>query len=687
MKKSMKFKVILVEFINSILVLGLIVSANPSILRAQNSVLNNAAPNWESQYGQLDYMVNTSDVPKSAVQRQLNLSQWFAFAGLVAIINCGNLSLYDVDIWAAGSAYYMTHSLILRAKEKKIAENIAKIRDENAKVNSETSESSDAQRKKRNDQVESMEQILAAQKDAINLINAKTNMLQAMVVIYGAAFAALTAMLISSEGVPTPWLCQNTKGQGMNKVELLMLQIREHIMKGFSIMNILPGLVTSAVQKATSSHELNSKMKTKYLAKINRQNEILKISMDKLKFVLSSLSSLIVASAQAQESNPKEENVYKGKLNDKKNNYEKAQREENQAKGALKNTKSQLKYDKKNRDKECFDEDTKNIESANKEYNLKKQATKTAANELADAKTALAKDTVDAGANLLGKTLYFPYVRLVLYGAAAVLTQISVSRNRKDIKVYREKISKFESDLNELKANVGKNLIEDSKDGNKTSENGAIAYGNNPGCMVTKNGNYEYDATCDCAKTNSCTSFSDKLPKDNKLDGTKELVSNVDKLMSGKIDINNEKVLDELSSKTMSTMSLLGSEVNKLRSSQDKNAKPIDFNNDAMNMIKYATGRTIANLASNTSSSVLSGSRQSKSGLGDYGAFQFGSDNKTVQSGVAKSVDLNAENKDMDLELGDVHTDADDSVFDVISIRYQKTVLPSLSKSAEINAK
>jgi hypothetical protein len=572
--------------------------------------------------------VTTSSTPKHKIQRDLTIANFFALGGLLATVTCANTSVMDVNVWLGGSIYFLTYSQILKHKEKKLVEKINNIRKETggwtsfeeaqAAMSATEKEKNDKIKKGREDQSETMRLILDAQREAIDLIKKKNNLLKHMTVIYGASATILGIMLVKSwqsGGNDNTTLCQ-PKANNMNAAEKALNKISKTILSGSSIMSVLP-FALGALKK--TSYIQDKKNQNNILVKEFLHNE--KIISELFKFtqlVSNKFSNFVFPSAQASGKPVPEESV------------------------------------------KFFSND----------------AGTTSATTSSPADSSAIKE----GENLLGKTLFQPYVRLGLYSTMMIYNSIAVTRNDKDIGAYNEKIDYFENDLNALKSDTKRHLnLEEQTQTTNTNNNLTtstnIQNNNLMGCIKMVNNQPTHDPLCECAKTNSCMSFSNQLPP-NTPEELKNLIKDVDKHFAGNNAwINDDKKSDEMVNRAVSASDRMLNDVNLELSKKDKG---IDLKGNVKNMIKALNqkdGGSKLALASAGGSSSKSHSSSSSSGIGDYN-FPFGGagDAKPNQGGVYMKDEMSPE----EIPLNDIHTTVEDSVFDVVSLRYKKTAFPRL---------
>jgi len=612
MRKKIQLQLMSLFLIPALIVLS---DPNKGFAQAASSSTSSSVPSyhktWEQEYAYLDHMVTTSSTPKHKIQRDLTIANFFALGGLLATVTCANTAVMDVNVWLGGSIYFLTYSQILKHKEKKLVEKINNIRKESGgwtaseetqtARNATTNSQNEKIKKGREDQAATMELVLMAQREAIDLIKKKNNLLKHMTFIYGASATILGIMLVKSwqsGGNDNTTLCRPDLEGARNKVEKVMVKIRDEIMMGFSIMSILP---MALGQLKKTSHLFKPDIHESLIKEYESNLSILDKLNKNLTKIYNVFSSFIIADSIAM--NPINPSM----------------------------------------DKEI--------------------------------EAALLKE----GETFLGNTLFQPYVRLGLYSTMMIYNSIAVTRNDRDIGAYREKIDYFEKDLNALKSDTKRHLSLEEQTQSSTTNNNLMASthiqnNNLMGCIKMVNNQPTHDPLCECAKTNSCMSFSNQLPP-NTPQELKDLVKDVDKHFAGdNAWIHDEKKSDEMVNRAMSASDKMLNDVNLELSKKDKG---IDLKGNVKNMIKSLNqkdGGSKLALAS-SGGSAISKDSSSSSGIGDY-SFPFGNSGeaKPSQGGVYVKDEIPPE----DIPLNDIHTSSEDSVFDVVSLRYKKTAFPRL---------
>jgi hypothetical protein len=275
-----------------------------------------------------------------------------------------------------------------------------------------------------------------------------------------------------------------------------------------------------------------------------------------------------------------------------------------------------------------------------------------------------------------------------------VITSLITERNDKDIKVYTEKIDNFDKELQDLKTNIGKNLVseddknKDEKEQFKFNES-TFADGAN-GCLVRRaNGKIDYDPSCLCKKTNTCASVYDTLGKDTLKDNKEanELLSTLDKVYSGDSSYVDDKLKSDnlLNMATKFAQNSVG-KLNETLASQGEGTIDLnkaversvgallsDVSNPKGKKLAVGAGPSVAAKASKGSSSRGdSGVPDYFSGLGSAGGASGGN-----QGGIHLKTEIAEE-----VDLQDIHPTPEESLFDVISLRYQKSIMQHYIKNS-----
>ncbi len=598
--KHMKTK-LMHQLSSFLLILSMITAMNPNQGWSQN---NPNHKTWEQEYNQLDNLVTTSSTPKQQIQRQVTIANFFALGGLLATVTCSNLSVMDVNVWAGGSIYFFTHSLILKAKEKKLAEKINKIRQTTGgwssfEEGSAASTTVNKQKLEREDQVATMELILQTQREAIDLIKKKNNLLRNMIFIYGASATILGINMIKSwetGGNDNTTLCR--PGVKQNAVEKVLVKIRDEITKGFSIMSLLPAAL-GTLKKTSSLQESN--LSEKIVSEYKNNATLIEKLINKMSSMGHFVSNLLIADSLA--------------------------------------IPSPLMI------------------------------------------TAFIEAALKQGETLLGNSIFHPYSRIALYAVMGVWNGVAVSRNNKDIGAYKEKINYFEKDLMALKSDTARHLSLEDKSTVETTNNNLISSkttnnttNNLLGCIKLVNDLPTHDPTCECTKNNSCMSFGNKISK-NVPNKYKEVVKEVDAYFAGNNAwINDDKKSEEIIAKSTAASEHALDDVNLQLSKQNKN---IDLKANVKNMLKSLANETPSSKLALASAggTVSSNNSSNSSGIGDY---NFGMDDNSMVKNKQGGVFVKEEMSVVDIPLNDIHSAPEDSVFDVVSLRYKKTAYPRM---------
>lgn len=275
---------------------------------------------------------------------------------------------------------------------------------------------------------------------------------------------------------------------------------------------------------------------------------------------------------------------------------------------------------------------------------------------------------IEKAANKVNKTILSPYARLALYGVMGTVTQFGVSRNNKDIETYTNKINYFDKQVQELKANIGQGLLKNDTTPVATTaglvDNKISDKSLNSCIKVGPAQNYLFDETCECKKSNTCIDLNKNVPATANAE-TKKLFNNLNSLFNGDSSfIYDDKKADALAQSAVKVAESNMEELNKLQLS--KGEKPLDMQGNVNKILKSSFYNPKEKLASNTSANKVG---LSKTDITDLGLDI--PDSKNNRSGI------HLQSSDMEnVPLQDIHQDVDDSVFDVISLRYKKTALP-----------
>lgn len=293
-------------------------------------------------------------------------------------------------------------------------------------------------------------------------------------------------------------------------------------------------------------------------------------------------------------------------------------------------------------------------------------------------KTNSLKGFFDRAKDFVGRTLLNPYVRIGMYTSMSVLTGVTVNRNRNDIKTYEGKIDSFEKQIKELKASMGdsslKNKAKDEDNNNQNPNKDVIS--EIGGCIKDgTNGEYEYDEKCACAKTKNCVNIKQHVPKNANKDVVK-LFDNLNELYSGDSSwINDDKKADQLFDQANLALNSSLAQLNAAQTAIGE--KPYDNKEMVNNLIKSTFPKKSQFVASSSKSSKAI----SSSGQGGIPDFNFNNGAAAPSKGGIHLQD----HAPADMPLQDIHMAVEDSVFDVISLRYKKTALPYFLKEAGTN--
>lgn len=560
---------------------------------------NQAKDQWQVEHDHiaLDVMVNSSSKPSAEVKRQLLWSQVFALAGGLAVVTCNNYRAYDIDVWMAAAVYFTAQSLILKHKEKKIAEIVI----ESHKQEVTQSDMKNARSK----QVKSLDEILGVQRQAIELIKKQNQLLKNMRTIYYSTFGLLLTLLILSKtvgpsiGITDESLRCSLSGNKNKTFSALSSKIMKIVQDYYGVLGmVLTGF--SLIKKVT-----NLKINTELDKELNEELKVFSAE----RIIWEKLLSLV------------------GNIGIISNSF---------AQGA-------------------------DVSGADASPSVP-DGTQTA-DVSSGAKKALDK---------IRTTLLHPYARLGLYGLMGTVTQFSLNRNKEDIKTYEDKINYFDLQVKDLKANLETGLIQDDKDSKKQNVDNLTVLADFKGCLnVDSAGTYVFDEVCNCKKSNTCIKLLKNIPKESNKE-VKELYSNLDKLYNGDSSyINDEKKADALYQSSLTAASTSLEELNKLQLS--KGEEPYNHKKNMQAILKSTFTKENNFVASTTSSSKTS--RVNNKNLDDY-SFDIGNSRvSNSRSGIHLQGHL-----DPDVPLNDIHESKEDSVFDVISLRYKKSAIPFYTK-------
>lgn len=282
---------------------------------------------------------------------------------------------------------------------------------------------------------------------------------------------------------------------------------------------------------------------------------------------------------------------------------------------------------------------------------------------------------VDKAKDTVRNTVLNPYTRLGLYGVMGTVTQFGVSRNNKDIVTYENKINHFDKQVQDLKANISKGIVQAGKSEEKKQEKVIIpdrVYDETlNSCVKGLDSNaFEFDELCECRKNKTCINLSKYVPETANED-VKRVFNNLDKLYNGDSSLiyDDEKAEALYQAATRAAETSMG-ELNKFLLSS--NEKPVNLKENINKILK-------SNFYNPKEKPAIV-FRNSQTGLSKKEISDLELDKPVIKedrSGIFFNKDLMTDGK-----LKDINPVVEDSVFEIISLRYKKTALPILLESS-----
>lgn len=613
-----------------------IISFNP--LFAQTTSIKDQKDQWRVDYEQVEQsiMVNGSGQSDDAVKIKLGMGQAFALFGAFSFVICGNLSAFDVDLWAAGSVYYTASHIIINRDEKKMAQNVI---DHHQAEQSILATLSPDKKLERNEQIRSLEEVLKVQRETIKLIKRQNQLLKHMRVIYYSALVGLAGLLF----IPGIGVNLNCIQNNEAAIKKLVAKIKKTIGDIFGTLSkIQTGF--SLIKSFSYFKHLpeDSLIRTTYNELLREEQKMQKERFE-LQKILSAILNQFIPSVYAGNGNPK----------------------------IIVNTRVGTGTG------------TGAGAGAGATDDFGKFAVKKGGVVAGEAASVAKIDDIPLKLNFvekametINKTILNPYVRLGLYGTMGTITHFGVQRNNKDITTYESKIDNFDKKVQELKANISQGLVASGtvdgskldKDKNKNSSGES----NLDSCVsVAGNNSFVFDETCGCKKTNTCFNLKKYVPP-NADKQTKKLFDDLNKVFNGDSSyVYDDKKADALHQNAASAAETSIAELNK--SLISKGEKPIDMKGNINKILKLSSAPTKQKLAVNSTGNKSTG--LTRDDLSDLGL--EAPDSNNGRSGIHLQ-DSDVE----DVTLQDVHSEPEDSLFDVISLRYIKSALPLLKNES-----